>query len=156
LIALAAFLPVSRFSTALVVVSGLVLAACDAPGLRAEGRAEATWGSRPAVSWTGICRYEVQTRWASNLPHIVVLTAEDADWSIRISGRRSPPNGRVTLSPGGEGDFQALVMSGSTVVGSVLGTLETSRRADSIRIEVRGRKVYRDTVPLQATCRMEP
>jgi len=139
-----------------VVASGLVLAACDAPGLRTEGSAEAAWGSRPPVSWTGTCRYEVQTRWASNLPHVVVLTANDADWSIRISGRRSPPNGRVTLSPAGEGDFQALVTNGSTVVGNVLGTLGTSRGENGIWIEVRGRKVYRDTVPLHATCRMEP
>ena len=139
---------------ALVFLSGLT--ACTMPGERARGRAEAAWGDPPSVRWTGSCAYEVQTRWATSLPHIVRLASDSDEWSVVLSSARRLPVGRTPLSPPGERGAQALVLEGATVRGAVQGAVQLSRRADSTFLEIEGTKVYRDTVPLQAACRLGP
>jgi hypothetical protein len=96
----------------------------------------------------------VHTRWATPLPHVVRLSADDAPWSIQISRRRAFPTGRSTLSTTGAGDVRGIVLEGNTVRGAVLGDLEVSRTGDSTLIRIAGTKAYRDTVPLEATCRL--
>jgi hypothetical protein len=108
------------------------------------------------VRWNGSCLYEVQTRWATALPHIIRLNADSAEWSIVISGPDDLPEGRTALSATGEGGFQGLVLEGATVRGSLMGTLEVTRHSDSSFIDLVGMKAHRDTVPLRATCRLGP
>ena len=134
----------------------LCLTACTRPGLRGEGRGEARWDDRPAVDWTGSCTYEVQTLWSTTLPHVLRLAADDSDWSIVISGPGRFPEGRNELSPVGEGRIQGLVLDGGMGQGSVFGSIDVSRRADTTTVDIVGMKAYRDTVPLEATCRLGP
>jgi hypothetical protein len=108
------------------------------------------------MRWSGSCVYEVQTRWATALPHIIRLTADSSEWSIVFSGPGRFPEGRITLSPTGEGGTQGLVLEGATVRGAVLGALEVTRRSDSTFVDVVGTKAYQDTVPLEAVCRLGP
>jgi hypothetical protein len=140
----------------LAIVCLIALAACSRPGPREQGRGEAAWGGGPLVRWSGSCTYEVQTRWASTLPHIIRLTADSAEWSIVFSGPRRFPTDRIRLSSTGEGGFQGLVLEGATVRGAVLGALQVTRRSDSTFIDVVGAKAHRDTVPLEAACRLSP
>ena len=140
--------------SALVCVIGV--AACTRPGLREQGSGEAAWEGSPPTRWRGSCAYEVQTRWATSLPHIVRLVADASDWSIVFSAPRRFAEGRVELSPTGTGGIQGLVLDGATVRGAVLGTLEVTRRSDSTFVSIVGTKAYRDTVPLAASCRLGP
>ncbi len=132
------------------------VAACTRPGPREQGSGEAAWEGSPPTSWRGSCTYEVQTRWATALPHIVRLVADTSEWSIVLSGPRRFPDGQVELSPTGTGGIQGLVLDGATVRGAVLGTLDVMSRSDSTFISIVGTKAYRDTVPLAAACRLGP
>ena len=58
------------------------------------------------------------------------------------------------MSPTGEGGTQAIVLEGATVRGAILGELEVTRGSDSIIISIVGMKAYRDTVSLEAACRL--
>jgi hypothetical protein len=140
----------------LAMVCLVALDACTPPGPREHGSGEAEWDGRPPMRWSGSCVYEVQTRWATALPHIIRLTADSSEWSIVLSGSRRFPVGRITLSPTGEGGTQGLVLEGATVRGAVLGALEVTRRSDSTFVDVVGTKAYQDTVPLEAVCRLGP
>ena len=144
-------------SRRLLLAAGVTVgAACTQPGPRGAGRGEAAWQDDPPVEWAGPCVYEVQTRWATSLPHILTLRADSGGSSVVLSGPRPFPTGRTDLSPTGRGGIQGLVFDGSTVRGAVLGTLEVSRVADSTFIEVVGTKARADTVPLRMACRLGP
>ena len=134
----------------------VALDACTPPGPRERGRGEAAWGGTPPIRLSGPCVYEVQTRWATALPHIVRLTDDTSEWSIVLSGSSRFGEGRTDLSPTGEGGSQGLVLEGATVRGTVLGALDVSRHSDSTFIEFVGVKAYRDTVRLEAACRLGP
>lgn len=138
----------------LVMVCLVASDACTPPGPREQGRGEAAWDGRPPIRWSGPCVYEVQTRWASALPHIIRLVADTSEWSIVVSGSNGFPEGRTVLSPIGEGKTQGLVLEGATVRGTVLGALEVARGSDSTFISIVGTKAYRDTVSLEAACRL--
>lgn len=136
------------------LLSGLTLVACARPGPRSQGEGEASWGGDPP--WSGPCVYEVQTRWATPLPHIIRLTEGGGERSLVLQGRRRFPSGSTVLSPAGAGGIQGLVLEGATVRGAVLGTLVVTHRADSTFVDIAGTKAYRDTVPLEAGCQLGP
>lgn len=75
---------------------------------------------------------------------------------VGAPGPRRLGPGRIDPAATGEGGYQGLVMEGATVRGAVLGALEVSRVSDSTFVEIVGRKAYRDTVPLRASCRLGP
>lgn len=140
----------------LAILGAIALSACSRPGPREQGRAHAEWGVSESTRWSGTCLYSTRTRWATTLPHIVRLSADDSEWAIVLSARRRLSTGRLELSPTGERGVQGIVFEGGTVRGSVLGTLHVARRVDSTFIDLVGVLAYRDTVPLEATCRLGP
>lgn len=140
----------------LMLLWALTFASCAKPGVRSEGRGGASWEGSPHTSWEGDCVYDVQTRWASTLPHVIRLMSDDGRWSVVVSSSRSFARGRSELRPTGQGGVQGLVMDGATVRGALLGTLEWSTTPDSTLVTVVGTKVYRDTVGFRASCRLSP
>lgn len=108
------------------------------------------------MRWTGSCGYEVHTRWSTQLPHVIRLVADTLEWSIVISGPRRFPEGRTELTPAGSGGVQGVVLEGNTVRGAVLGALDVNRRSDSTFVTIAGTKARRDTVALNAACRLAP
>lgn len=135
---------------------GLTVAACEQPGVRGEGTATVVLAGDVVTEWTGTCRYSVQTRWATALPHILRLEDDSSQASLVISGRKAWSAGRMDLSEGVGRPILGIAMQGSTVEGRILGSVEISLAGDSTFAEARGRIAGRDTVPLEAWCRLGP
>ena len=140
----------------LAIICTIAVGACSGPGPREQGQAQAEWGDSESTRWTGTCLYSTKTQWATGLPHVVRLSADDSELAIVLSAPQQLSTGRTELSPTGEGGVQGIVFDGGTVLGSVLGSLQVTRRADSTFIDLNGALAHRDTVPLEAACRLGP
>ncbi|MDH3206527.1 MAG: hypothetical protein OEO79_07940 [Gemmatimonadota bacterium] len=133
------------------------LAACVRPGPRSEGAAEASWGGRDEAELNGTCVYSVSTKWAATLNHSVQWEDADSEYRVVVSSSRRMGVGSVDLQPeGGQRDPLVLVMDGNTSRGAVWGILETAEVDDLTVHRISGTKVYQDTVPFQAECRLGP
>lgn len=84
------------------------------------------------------------------------IGSDESDWSVVVSASRAFSPGRHELRPAGEGEIGGRVMHGATVAGAVLGSLELRRSADSTFVAISGAKARRDTVALDARCRLGP
>ncbi len=133
-----------------------VLSSCEKPGVRGEGTSAVIVGGEAATRWTGTCRYSVQTRWSTGLPHILRLDDEHSTSSIVISARRPWTSGRAEFPVGEDRAILGLALDGSTVDGGILGSIEIFRVGDSLFAVVEGQIAGRDTVPLEASCRVGP
>ncbi len=134
-----------------VIVLSLVASACTKPGVRATGTAEVRWGGAEPTSWTGTCRYSVETRWSTSLPHILRLENADGEALVVQSSERLA-DGRSEVAGAGEGSIQGLAMDGATVSGSLHGTLDVSSSGDSTYIRISGVRTHRESVPFEARC----
>lgn len=133
------------------------LAACERPGPRSEGTADASWGGRDQAEVNGTCVYSVSTKWAATLNHSVHWQDADSEYRVVVSSSREIGVGSVDLQPeGGQRDPLVLVMDGNTSRGAVWGVLETAEVDDLTVHRISGMKVYQDTVPFQAECRLGP
>lgn len=134
-------------------VLSLVASACTKPGTKATGSAEVRWGGAEPTAWTGTCRYSVETRWSTSLPHILRLENADGEALVIQSSERFS-DGRSDVAGAGEGSIQGLAMDGATVSGSIHGTLDVSGSGDSTYIRISGVRSHRETVPFDAKCRL--
>ena len=108
-------------------------------------------------SFTGRCVYEVTTRWAAQLNHIVRLEEEGGDDAIVIQNDRRLPVGRSTFrEQGASGPILGLAMDGGTVRGGLSGTIEVSEDGDGTVIVVDGARYGREPAGLLATCHLQP
>ena len=135
-------------------VAVLLVAACTPPGVRSEGTAQVDWADGIG-SFTGPCTYEVTTRWAAQLNHIVRLEEQGGDDAIVIQNDRRLPRGRSSFRDhGASGPIMGLAMDGGTVRGGLTGTIEVSEEGEEEVLAVTGARAGRDTVGLRATCRL--
>ena len=130
----------------------LLLAGCDRPGVRGTGVASATVGA--GAELTGSCEYSVETRWSSQLRHILRLKANEGSASIVLQSRRAWSQGRRDFSAEVNRTLLGLVLDGATVEGGILGSLRIEKTSDSLIVDVNGQVAGRDTVPLVARCRI--
>ena len=144
-----------RSSLCLVVLS-LVGTACRQPGVKATGRAHVVMDSEEDSSWVGTCEYTLSTRWATRLPHVVRMDNLSGEDAIVLSASGALRSGETRLPMEGRRRIQGLALDGSTVRGSLQGTVYVSRSGDSTVIVLRGQRTHRDTVPLTAECRIGP
>jgi len=144
-----------RAAATLMVVAGL--AACVRPGPRSEGAAEASWGGSDEAELNGTCVYSVLTKWAATLNHSVQWEDVDSEYRVVVSSSSKIGVGSVDLRPeDGQRDPLVLVMDGNISRGAVWGVLETAEVGELTVHSISGMKVYRDTVPFQAECRLGP
>jgi hypothetical protein len=138
-----------------LLVIGLSVSSCEKPGLRGDGTSVVVAGEA-AIRWEGTCEYSVSTRWATALPHVLRLQDESSRSAIVISRRSAWSAGRTEFPTGENRALLGLALDGATVDGGILGSLEISRSGDSLFAVVHGHIAGRDTVPLEASCRIGP
>lgn len=146
----------SQLARSLPIAIGTALAiaclGCDKPGVRGTGVASATVGA--AEEWTGSCEYSVETRWSSQLRHILRLKANEGSASIVLQSRRAWSQGRRDFSAEANRTLLGLVLDGATVEGGIIGSLSVRKTSDSLIVDVSGQMAGRDTVPLVALCQI--
>jgi hypothetical protein len=147
--------PVAPGGVVLLALAIVVLGACAPPGTLGEGQADGTWG-REEAPWTGGCRYERQTRWSANLPFILRLDEEPGERALVLQSNRDFPEGRSSIPAEGRTEILGLAFDGHTVIGSLEGTLEVTRRGDRTGYVVRGMSVRREAVPVLGRCTLGP
>lgn len=140
------------FALGLLVV--LSFTACERPGHRASGRADVSFGLTGDSVWHGPCEYEVLTWWDTPFRHLVRFEDAASDRTLVLQSTepfRDP--GNRTLRPGSE-NATARLMAGHSVEAGVIGAIQVSEENDSTSIVLIGHRVRRDTIPLQARCRL--
>ncbi len=147
--------PMAPVGVVSFAVATVVLGACTPPGTLGEGQADGTWG-REEAPWTGVCRYERQTRWSTNLPFLLRLDEEPGERALVLQSNRDFPEGRSGIPTEGRTEILGLALDGHTVIGSLEGTLEVTRRGDSTGYVVRGMSVRREAVPVLGRCTLGP
>ena len=154
----------------LLALSVGAIASCNEPGPRAEGRGAVEWGGEQGQSWEGPCIYSRLTRWAASMPHELRLQPDTGNWAVLIYADRPFRAGRQSLSRDRTTDIVGRVVEdvpvgvaegeedpgwrSQHVLGSIEGILDISLEDDGMFVTLTGRKIFRDTMPLRAECRL--
>jgi hypothetical protein len=104
------------------------------------------------------------------MPHELRFQADTGNWALLIyadrpfrAGRQSLSRDRITRIAGRVVEDAPVATSegeedrgwrSQQVLGAIEGLLEISRRDDGLFVTLTGEKILRDTVPLQAECRL--
>lgn len=134
-----------------MVAIGLLAMACTRPGVRGAGTGTVELGGTFDLRWSGSCEYEVHTRWATSLQHVLTLSGEGHH--LEIATRTGFAPGRYALVASDAGERRAMLVDGHTVRGAVDGWLEIAGGGDERVAIVSGQIAHRDRGPIRAECR---